>query len=61
MQSFKLDQKEEWNRALEGSRIAVGNTDSVPVGIYAKEALTHLGVWVMLNPNWLRPITFVAR
>lgn len=45
MQSFKLDQKEEWNRVLDGSRIAVGNTDSVPVGIYAKEALTHLGVW----------------
>ncbi|PNH81942.1 molybdate ABC transporter substrate-binding protein [Vibrio diazotrophicus] len=44
-QSFKLDQKQEWNKVLDDSRIAVGNTDSVPVGIYAKEALTNLGVW----------------
>ena len=26
-------------------RIAVGNTASVPAGIYAKEALTNLGLW----------------
>ncbi|PNH89429.1 molybdate ABC transporter substrate-binding protein [Vibrio diazotrophicus] len=44
-QSFKLDQKQEWNKVLDDSRIAVGNTDSVPVGIYAKETLTNLGVW----------------
>ncbi|MBD0787169.1 molybdate ABC transporter substrate-binding protein [Vibrio sp. Y2-5] len=44
-QSFELGQIEEWARVLEDSRIAVGNTDSVPVGIYAKEALSNLGVW----------------
>ena len=39
--------------ALLGSdgRIAVGNTDSVPAGIYAKEALTKLGLWTAAEPR----------
>ena len=32
-------------------RIAVGNTDSVPAGIYAKEALTKLGLWAAAEPR----------
>lgn len=31
--------------ALAGGRLAVGLTDSVPAGIYAKQALTNLGLW----------------
>jgi molybdate transport system substrate-binding protein len=31
--------------ALKGGRLAVANPDSVPVGKYAKAALTSLGVW----------------
>ncbi len=31
--------------ALGGGRLATGDPDSVPVGRYAREALTHLGVW----------------
>jgi molybdate transport system substrate-binding protein len=31
--------------ALGKGRLATGDPDSVPVGRYAKEALTHLGVW----------------
>ncbi|WP_165313836.1 molybdate ABC transporter substrate-binding protein [Vibrio ziniensis] len=45
IQPFDLTQKEQWNTVLAGSRMAVGNTDAVPVGIYSKEALTNLGVW----------------
>jgi molybdate transport system substrate-binding protein len=39
--------------ALLGSngRIATGLTDSVPVGIYAKTAFTHLGVWDKVAPR----------
>ena len=32
-------------------RIAVGNTDSVPAGIYAKQALTNLGLWASAEPR----------
>lgn len=31
--------------ALAGGRLAIAEPDSVPAGIYAKEALTALGVW----------------
>lgn len=31
--------------ALNGSRLATGDPDSVPVGRYARSALTSLGVW----------------
>jgi len=31
--------------ALNGGRLAVADTDTVPAGRYAKEALTKLGVW----------------
>jgi molybdate transport system substrate-binding protein len=33
------------------SRLSVGNTDSVPAGIYAKEALQSLGLWTALEPR----------
>jgi molybdate transport system substrate-binding protein len=33
------------------ARIAVGDTDSVPAGIYAKEALTSLGLWTAAEPR----------
>ncbi|MFV0448159.1 MAG: molybdate ABC transporter substrate-binding protein [Vibrio sp.] len=42
---FDLTQKDQWKTILSQSRMAVGNTDAVPVGIYAKEALTNLDVW----------------
>ena len=33
------------------SRIAIGQTDIVPAGSYAKEALTHFGLWEKLQPK----------
>ena len=35
----------------EISRIAIGHPDIVPAGTYAKEALTHLGLWETLHPK----------
>ena len=43
--SFKLDDAKVWQEALVNERLAVGNTMSVPAGIYAKESLETLGVW----------------
>jgi len=34
-----------WQASLNGGRLAVGNPDAVPAGIYAKQALSQLGVW----------------
>ncbi|ADT88594.1 MULTISPECIES: molybdate ABC transporter substrate-binding protein [Vibrio] len=50
-QPFDVANKQAWLNVLKDSRMAVGNTDAVPVGMYSKEALTHLGVWDTLQPK----------
>lgn len=53
--------------ALAGGRLATGDPDSVPVGRYAKQALTSLGVWPDVADRLVRAedvrhaLTFVAR
>ncbi|WP_373353639.1 molybdate ABC transporter substrate-binding protein [Pseudoroseicyclus sp. CXY001] len=42
---------EDLPSALGGGRLATGLTDSVPAGIYAREALTALGLWDSLAPR----------
>lgn len=42
---FKMDDANAWQSMLTNERLAVGNTMSVPAGIYAKESLEALGVW----------------
>ena len=37
--------------ALDGLRIAVGDPAVAPVGAYARQALTTLGLWQALEPN----------
>jgi molybdate transport system substrate-binding protein len=37
--------------AIGDSRLATGNPEAVPIGIYAKEALTTLGVWDAVSPK----------
>jgi molybdate transport system substrate-binding protein len=37
--------------APEISRIAIGHPSIVPAGAYAKEALTHFGLWETLHPK----------
>lgn len=42
---FDLTDKAGWNQVLLNERIALGQPDSVPAGIYAKQSLTNLTVW----------------
>jgi len=39
---------------LKDGRLSVGDPDHVPVGIYAKAALTKLGVWKAVEPKLAR-------
>lgn len=48
---FDVASQTEWQSVLKDARMAVGNTDAVPVGIYSKEVLTHLGVWETVQPK----------
>ena len=41
-------------RLLGGGRLAVADPDSVPAGIYAREALTKLGAWNSIAPRLVR-------
>jgi len=40
-----LNQQTDWKSLLRGERLAVGDPDHVPAGLYAKEALQKLGAW----------------
>lgn len=48
---FTIDNKTDWIRLLNGGRLAVGDPQHVPAGIYAKEALQKLGAWQTLEPK----------
>ena len=41
-------------RLLGGGRLAVADPDSVPAGIYARQALAKLGVWSIVLPRVVR-------
>jgi molybdate transport system substrate-binding protein len=53
--------------ALGGGRLAMADPDSVPAGLYGREALTKLGVWEGVQPMLARAenvraaLAFVAR
>ncbi|HDL7537015.1 TPA: molybdate ABC transporter substrate-binding protein [Yersinia enterocolitica] len=49
-----IDKKTDWRKLLEGGRLAVGDPDHVPAGIYAKESLENLGAWATLAPEMAR-------
>ncbi|HDL6962415.1 TPA: molybdate ABC transporter substrate-binding protein [Yersinia enterocolitica] len=49
-----IDKKTDWKKLLEGGRLAVGDPDHVPAGIYAKESLENLGAWATLAPEMAR-------
>ena len=46
---FIIDSKTNWTSLLNGGRLAVGDPEHVPAGIYAKEALQKLGAWDTLS------------
>jgi molybdate transport system substrate-binding protein len=50
-----IDSRFDWGRLLgPGGRLAVGDPDHVPAGLYAKDALGHLGAWPLLEPRLAR-------
>ena len=46
-----ISDKTDWTSLLKGGRLAVGDPEHVPAGIYAKEALQKLGAWETLSPK----------
>ncbi|AEX52963.1 periplasmic substrate-binding component of an ABC superfamily molybdenum transporter [Rahnella aquatilis CIP 78.65 = ATCC 33071] len=49
-----ISEKTQWTTLIGDSRLAVGDPDHVPAGIYAKEALQKLGAWTTLEPKLAR-------
>ncbi|WP_337262095.1 MULTISPECIES: molybdate ABC transporter substrate-binding protein [unclassified Serratia (in: enterobacteria)] len=49
-----INKTTDWAQLLNGGRLAVGDPDHVPAGLYAKEALQNLGAWAMLEPKLAR-------
>lgn len=49
-----IDKQTDWTALLHGGRLAVGDPDHVPAGLYAKEALQSLGSWTLLEPTMAR-------
>ncbi|MFC1235506.1 molybdate ABC transporter substrate-binding protein [Vibrio sp. F74] len=43
--SFDFTSTAVWNGLLLNERLAIGQPESVPAGIYAKQSLTNLAVW----------------
>ncbi|WP_410016017.1 molybdate ABC transporter substrate-binding protein [Sodalis sp. RH24] len=54
LKPFTIDKKTDWTSLLKGQKLAVGDPDHVPAGIYAKEALQNLGAWDQLSPVMAR-------
>ncbi|PHM61414.1 molybdate ABC transporter substrate-binding protein [Xenorhabdus ishibashii] len=50
LNQVEINQKTKWKSLLAGGRLAVGDPDHVPVGIYAKESLQYLNAWDTVNP-----------
>lgn len=48
---ININDKTDWTSLLKGGRLAVGDPEHVPAGIYAKEALQKLGAWDTLSPE----------
>ncbi|WP_075180750.1 molybdate ABC transporter substrate-binding protein [Pantoea sp. 1.19] len=53
-QPVPLTAQTPWRRLLADGRLAVGDPDHVPAGIYAKQALQSLGAWTTLAPRLAR-------
>lgn len=53
---FRFDpkRKADWRSAIDESRLATGDPDSVPLGRYAREALEKLGLWGELGARLAR-------
>jgi molybdate transport system substrate-binding protein len=50
----RLELNDSLADALDGERLAVGDPDHVPAGIYARTALERMGLWAGLEPRMVR-------
>lgn len=44
-----IDKDTNWDALLQGGRLAVGDPEHVPVGVYMKQAMENLGVWQQIQ------------
>ncbi|MBC8947840.1 MULTISPECIES: molybdate ABC transporter substrate-binding protein [Xenorhabdus] len=54
LDQVEINRETKWKSLLAGGRLAVGDPDHVPVGIYAKESLQYLNAWDTVNPLMAR-------
>ncbi|WP_340616716.1 molybdate ABC transporter substrate-binding protein [Xenorhabdus entomophaga] len=54
LEKIDINKETKWKSLLADGRLAVGDPDHVPVGIYAKESLQYLKAWDMVNPLMAR-------
>ncbi|OSM95068.1 molybdate ABC transporter substrate-binding protein [Lonsdalea populi] len=54
VKTIDINASTDWKSLLKGSRLAVGDPDHVPAGIYAKEALQNLKAWDTVSPLMAR-------
>ncbi|MDC9596429.1 molybdate ABC transporter substrate-binding protein [Xenorhabdus anantnagensis] len=54
LDKIDINRETKWKTLLAGGRLAVGDPDHVPVGIYAKESLQYLNAWDTVNPLMAR-------
>ncbi len=54
LNEVNINRETKWQSLLAGGRLAVGDPDHVPVGIYAREALQYLQAWDSVNPLMAR-------
>lgn len=47
--TLDIKDSQSWLNYLQGQRLAIGQTNAVPAGIYAKQSLEHLSVWPQLK------------
>ena len=50
LQHVPLDPDWDIKASFDGSRMAVGDPDHVPAGVYAEQALKNLGLWQQAQP-----------
>lgn len=43
-----INKETDWKNLLDGGRLALGDPDHVPAGVYAKQALEYWGAWSTL-------------
>jgi molybdate transport system substrate-binding protein len=58
--SFDISKQSDWQQHLTDERLAIGQVNAVPAGIYAKQALESLGLWPTVRSQ-LAPVNNVRQ